>query len=930
MQRILPLIFLFFLIIIPANAQNFTIKGKVMSKEVKMPVESATVYLTKAQDSSMIDYTISDKNGNFSIPIRKQTEPFIVKLSMIGYEVFEKRYESLESDIDMGEIFISDDVTTLGEVLVVGEAPPVRIKNDTLEFNASSFKVRPDSNVEALLKQLPGVEINKDGKITVNGKEVNEILVNGKSFFGKDGQVAIKNLPAEIINKVQVSDTKTKEEKQTGQGASGDKASINLTIQDDKNKGLFGKFTGGYGTDDRYEASGLLNYFKDKQKLSFLGASNNINSTGFSMDEIFDSMGGGRNRSVYSRGDGSFNINGIDFGGGSGITTSNMIGLNYSDEWFTKFDPSASYFFTNSTTENDTRSRTESFLTNADGTNSSFITESIGSSENVNDGHNMSFEFEYKIDSLTTLNVTPSFVKNNSEFRSRSQQSSSNDLGLVNESNSENVNNTENSTLQNDLYLNRRFKKKGRSLGIAFNHSNKNSDIDNVTNSETYFFQDPERTEDIRRQKEQDGIRDDRYYVRLGFSEPLRDSLNITIRAAYEWKDYSMNKNTYNFNETSEAYDDFNSLLSYSMDSRTTIFNPSAAINLRKKNISGGIHLGTDVTHFDNGSLFDGTESKINKKYMYPSANAWLSYRMSKSKSLYFYYDFDVKMPTAMQILPVADLTNPLFQRIGNANLEPTKTHNFHLNFNNYDYASRSGFYSYFGFSFNERAIVTSRVFDVTDLINRTTYENVENTYYGYGGISWNKTIKKEENTFRFGAEINLNVNYDKGLTNNLLYTAKGYTISPTINLGWDLGEILTISPSYTYTFDASNYTNYSIDKASNFLHNIKLQTTSYWPKHVVFGNDFGYTYNSNISGGFRKDFFLWNTSLGYNFFEDKLLFKVKVYDMLNQNQSAMRYISPESIRDVENTVLKRYAMFSLTYKIEKFGGEKERNRFEP
>lgn len=202
--------------------------------------------------------------------------------------------------------------------------------------------------MEALLKQLPGVEISKDGKITVNGKEVNEILVNGKSFFGKDGAVAIKNLPSEIIDKIQVSDTKTKEEQLTGQGASSDNKSINITIQEDKNKGLFGKFTGGYGSDKRYEASGLINYFKDKQKISFLGASNNINAVGFSMDEIFDAMGGGRNRSFYSNSNGSFGVDDMTFGGNTGITQSSMLGLNFADEWSKKFEPSGSYFYTNS------------------------------------------------------------------------------------------------------------------------------------------------------------------------------------------------------------------------------------------------------------------------------------------------------------------------------------------------------------------------------------------------------------------------------------------------------------------------------------------------------------------------------------------------------------------------------------------------------
>lgn len=901
---------------------SFTIKGKAISKEVNKPLESATIYITSVKDSTVIDYTISNKNGSFEIKARKLNQPFLVKVSSLGYQTWQKEYPKLTTDMDLGEIFIADAVTTLGEVEIISEAPPVRIKNDTLEFNASSFKVRPDSNVEALIKQLPGVEIDKDGKITVNGKEVNEILVNGKSFFGKDGKVAIKNLPAEIIDKIQVSDTKTKEEKLSGEGASSDNKSINITIQEDKNKGLFGKFTGGYGTDDRYESSGLFNYFKDKQKISILASSNNINAVGFSMDEIFDAMGGGRN--IYTNSNGSFAIDGMSFGANEGITQSSMIGINFADEWFKKFEPNGSYFYTNSKTDNDTRSRTENFLTSEDGTNSTFITESSGTSNTKADGHNLNFEFEYKIDSLTTLSIRPTLVKSNSVYRNLSEQFSTNDLGLVNESTSSVRNNNTTTNFENELYLSRRFKKKGRNFGFTFNNSNKNNDKDNITNSETFFYQDPDLTEDIRRQREFNDIKESTYYTRIGYSEPVTDSLSLTMRASYEWKSSDNGKATYNLNEATNQYSDFNNLLSYDLESRTRTFNPSVSLNLRKNKYSGGATLGTRVISFENTSFYDGDISNVNKNYMYPSANAWLNFRFSKSKSIYMYYNFDVQMPTASQILPVVDLTNPLYQITGNPNLDPTKNHNIHLNYNDYDYASKSGFYMYAGFNYYEQQIVASRVFDPTDLINRTTYQNINDTYYSYFGFNWNKTIKKEQHTFRFGFGANANFNLSKGLTNNALYEANGISFEPSVNFGWDYGELLTIEPSYSYGLNSTDYTNYTIDNSSNFTHNFKLQTTSYWPKHFVFGNDFGYTYNSNISDGFKKDFYLFNTSLGYNFMDDKLLFKVKVYDVLNQNQSAVRYINPESIQDIQNTVLKRYAMFSLTYKIEKFGGKKK------
>jgi hypothetical protein len=157
------------------------------------------------------------------------------------------------------------------------------------------------------------------------------------------------------------------------------------------------------------------------------------------------------------------------------------------------------------------------------------------------------------------------------------------------------------------------------------------------------------------------------------------------------------------------------------------------------------------------------------------------------------------------------------------------------------------------------------------------------------------------------------------------MYEAKTHTFSPRINLTYDYGELLTINPSYNYSYNNTKYNNYIISSASNFTHKFNLQVTNYYPKNWIFGNDFGYTYNSNIADGFKKDFFLWNTSLSYGFLEKKLMAKIKVYDLLNQNQSTTRTITPTTIRDEENMVLKRYIMFSLTYKLEKFGGKEKK-----
>ena len=913
MYRIYPCL-LFVLISFFSNAQStVTISGKIIDNISKLPMESATVYLTSVKDSTMIDYTISDKNGVFSLVTKRLKDPVMLKVSFVGFAAYSQQVKEILQNRDFGVLPLEENPNVLGEVVIKSEAPPVRIKQDTLEFNASSLKVRPDANVEALLKQLPGVEVDANGKITVNGKEVNNVLVNGKPFFGKDGKVATQNLPSDIINKVQISDTKTKEEELAGQAASSENKTINLTIQEDKNKGLFGKFSAGVGSDNRYEASGLINYFKDKRKLSFLGSSNNINSVGFSMDEIFDSMGGGRN--VYSSGDGSFNIDGQQFGGGNGITLSNMIGLNYSDEIAKKIEPAGSYFY--SSTENNNSSRSNELNLQNDATETSEST-----TRTISNAHNLNFEIEYKIDSLTTLNISPQLKRSNSHYTGRSTQASVNAEGVLqNDSDSYNNSTSNNAVFENNLYFFRKLKKKGRSVSLYFANQNNADDSEQLTMSETTLYLDNEQIS--RNQIQRNENTSDNYDTNVTYTEPITDSLSISVGTKLLWNTRINDKNTFDYDPISDAYTAENDVLSNYISSNTRMLYPFTSMNIRKKKFSARLGVGTEFTSYNNSAEYMGVLTRLDKNYVYPKVNGNLNYRMTKSKSIYLNYNYNVSLPAASQMLPIENLSNPLNTIIGNPDLDPASNHRMYFGFNNYDYASKSGFYLYSGGSFVNNRVVTSTVYD-ENAKRETTYENVDNTYNGYMGFNWNKSFKKEQHTFKIGFGLNSNFSLSKGLSNLALFEARSYSLTPEADLSWEYGELLTVSPSYSFNYNTTDFTNYSIGGSSYFVHNLKLQTTSYWPKHFVFGNDFGYTYNSNIADGFRKDFFLWNTSLGYNFYNDKFLAKVKVYDLLDQNVNAKRTVTADAIQDVENTVLQRYIMFSLTYKIEKFGGKQK------
>ncbi|WP_369014782.1 outer membrane beta-barrel protein [Flavobacterium anhuiense] len=904
---------LFLAFVYSANAQNnIVIKGTVVDINSQLPLELATVYFTAVKDSTIIEYATTDKNGNFIINTKKFDKPVFLKVNYTGYQAYFEEQKGLTESKDFGKLYMLENANVLNEVVIKSEAPPITIKKDTLEFNAGSYKVRPDANVETLLKQLPGFDVDNTGKITVNGREVNQVLVNGKAFFDKDGAIAIKNLPADIIKKVQVSDFKTKKEELAKQESTSDYSSINITIDEKKNKGYFGKVLGGYGSDERYESSLMMNFFKNKQKISVLASSNNINSTGFSMDEVFDNMGGGRNAKGGSQGASS---------GGKGITQSTLAGINYSDDWTKDLEFMSSYNFTNAVTKNESKSNQFSLLPTGN-----ILTEADSKTRNENTGNKVNFELEYKINPTMQIVFAPKLNLSESNSNSSSSTFSENENGdALNESTATSHTESSNTSFANSINFNKTFKKQSRNLSVVFNNNNTKNDSNGINISETIFYQD-NKPNDERNQNAKNTSKSDAYSLDLEYTEPVTDSLRLRFGTDFDWQSSMNDQKTFNFDDASQEYSDLNlSLTNYTASKQNSI-TPKVGITWQKSKFTLNVNSRTSIVEFDNHSFYLNQATDLNKRYMLPYGTAQLRYKFNRSKNLTFKYDYSNALPSATQLMPVADLNNPLNSVIGNPNLNPIEKSTAGIDFKNFDFRTRSGYSLFLKGDYYNNDIVSTSIYDDSGKRN-TTYVNISGTYSASVGGNWNQQIKKDAHTLRYGLRLSGNYNFDKGFTNAVLYYAKSVVVTPSVYASYDYGEVLSIAPSYSLSYNETRYENFSRDATSNVIHRINMQTTSYWPANLIFGNDFGYTYNSNISDDFKKDFFLWNTSLSYGFLDKKLYAKVKVYDVLNQNQSATRTISPTSIRDEENTVLKRYVMFSLAYKIGNFAESKKGGR---
>lgn len=904
---------LFFIFVYSANAQNdIVLKGTVVDINTQLPLELATVYFTTVKDSTVIDYTTTDKNGVFRLNTRKFDKPVFLKINYLGYQTYLEEQNGLLESKDFGKLYLLENVNALNDVVVKSEAPPIRMKQDTLEFNAASYKVRPDSNVETLLKQLPGFDIDEAGKITVNGREVNQLLVNGKPFFDRDGAIALKNLPSEIIQKVQVSDFKTKKEELSKQESTSDYSSINLTIDEKKNKGYFGKILAGYGSDDRYESSLIMNFFNNKQKISILGSSNNINSTGFSMDDVFDNMGGGRN----SQGGGGNT--------GKGITQSNLLGINYSDDWNKYLGATGSYNFDNKINNNESTVNETSILPTGNN-----YTNSNSKSRNESTTNKANFELEYKINPTIRLVITPnaSQTRSNAQSDSYSKTRKEDENGeILNTSESHPYKENTSTNFSNTINFNKAFEKKARNVSLVFTNNNSGTDSDGIINSTTVLNKDEGEFIDKRLQKTKGRNISDSYSLDLEYTEPITDSLRIRFGTDFDWQNTSNDLKTFDNNLSPGTLVD--SVSNY-ISSKRNMISPKVGLTLKKNKFTFNLNTRTAIVDFDNHSLYENKATDLEKRYALSFGNMQLRYKFSRSKFFTFKYDYSNTLPSATQLMPVEDLNNSLNTVTGNPDLNPIEKNSINFDFKNFDFRTRSG-YSIFlrGDYFNNDVVSTSDFDDETGK-RYTTYINVSGTYNATAGGNWSQSVKKDAHTLRYGLGLNGKYSFDKGFTNDIMYTAKSTSISPKAYFTYEYGELLTISPSYGLSFSQTKYENTSRDANSNVTHRANLQTTTYWPENLVFGNDFGYTYNSNISDDFKKDFYLWNTSLSYGFLDKKLFAKIKVYDVLNQNQSATRSISATSIRDEESTVLKRYVMFSVAYKIGNFAAEKGSKRRE-
>ncbi|AUC85528.1 TonB-dependent receptor [Polaribacter sp. ALD11] len=905
MKRFLILFSFFLTSIIYSQTKDFQITGNIKSADEKELLESATVHVERLKDSSIVAYTITDAKGNFKIAANTSDSKIKLVVSFIGFKPYFKTIEVKNQNV--GTLYLKSANTL--DAIVIRSSAPITIKKDTVEFNVKSFKTKADANVEDLLKKLPGVEVDAEGKITVNGKEVNKILVNGKPFFGNDPTITTRNLTKEIIEKIQITDTKTNAQAFSGEDSDGENKTINLTIKKENNKGYFGKVAAGIGTDDRYEYAGLATRFQQSERIGLLAGGNNINSPGFSFGNQ-RSQFGGNNRS---------------FGGGQGIVTSNNYGVNYINSFNKIFEVSGDYFYKNSESENTSSSSRETFLSNGE----SFFRNSRSNSLNESDSHDASIDFEIEIDSTFRIDIESDFNRDlNTNTYNSDSESLNNDKILTNDSKTNSVADSDRKQFDNEINFSKKFGNKGAFIRAEITANLRKSETEDFVKSETNIY--GTNPDQIIRDQYSDGNSDRKEFgSELTYRFPiLANKLFFDVAYEYGNTKTKTTRNTFDFNQSTNDYTDFSNLLSTDFEYLNKTKRPSAELEFRNSKWSASAEIAHVSRTLENKD-FLRPETNLVRDFNNLEYGFGVRFRKSRSSSFRVRYNFRNGTPDLSQLQPFRDESNPLNIVTGNPTLTPSKTHNIRFGASNFNWQQRTGFWSFANLSFTNDRVVASTVIDPNSLIRETTYANVDGFYSFRAGGSYSTTKKWEDfgslkTEFRVFGNYNKNINFNNGIK----YSSKTATISPRIGFDFNWDKILQIRPEYSISFNNNTYDIERFENKNFISHDVTIQTATFLPKKLEWRNDINYNYNPNIADGFQKSAWFWNTSLRYSILKDQGAISIKVYDILNQNTNARRVATEDYIQDSSSTVLNQYAMLSFTWKFNSLGSAGK--KFEP
>lgn len=896
-----------------ASAQKVTIRGSVLDRDNQEAVAYADVVAYLADDTTgkTADVGITDEKGAFTLELGSGT--YRVEVEYLGYKKSTQKLTVTGETAtqNMRTIRLRPDAEMLEGAVVVAKAIAVQTKADTVEYNAAAVKVPEGSNVEALLKKLPGAQISSDGKITVNGKEIKKILVNGKEFFSDDPQIALKNLPANIVEKIKSYDKQSDEARLTGMDDNDEEGVLDLKIKKGMMQGWMGNAKGGVGASVtegmansdrlRYDASLLLNRFDENQQISLLGQGNNINQQGYS------ERGGGPKSS------------------GNGINSTAMTGLNYVKEKNKiKYGGNAQYGYSQSDSEK--RSLTDYYGKD--------IRDSVTTKEHrYRHNFGLDFQTEWKPTTLSTFQFRP-----NASYSTTDMNKEKDAWNYSKNSLRENI--TRTNTQNENLNLGGTFRyvqqfsaKKGRNLSVS---TRINYSKNHTTRKDNSFVKLAKGDSALLRSSLTNG-HNETYNVTAAFTEPISSHHLMQLRYAYQYRNAHQSDYTYDDTDSTESQID-----SICSDIRNYYSSHELELNLQGKYTKLKYKLGFNwapqlSTSTDAYRKYHGiNDNKLGGEWQTNNfaPNLMLRYQFDKKHTLMFRYRGQMSAPDIEYLQEYIDNSDPLNIQKGNRYLDPTFTNRLFLRYNNYFSEMQSNLSANASFSNTMNEISNEIRFDSTALGTRkiTQKKNID----GFG--SWNANAFVTYNTPIPNTPVSLQASTQGALNNKVGFVYNDIKGMSEENNTFTRGFNQRVTATYSKNdYEVNLFSSYAFSRRKDEINQRKQKDDQPYedfsiggdisislPWKLVLSSDFSYTNLKGYQGltSDERNKHIWNAELSRNVFKDNSgNVRLRWVDILNDTRTTS--VNETGVSKVQTTELKSlgtYFMVYFTYKFNSFG----------
>lgn len=876
---------IFLLIIVSTIAYGQSVKGIVHDKQSNVAISYASIRLLSAQDSTYVTGGISSLEGEFLIPANKGR--YFMEISFMGYEKYRKVISLTDSlpSLDLGLILLKTKSILLNQAIIEAPVPNIQVKGDTIEYNVSGYPIKEDALLLDLIERVPGIEISSDGKLMANGKPISKILVDGKEFFGNDIDLALKNLPVSMINKLQLFKEQSEMSQITGFKDGNSEQVLNLTVKDDLKQSVFGNVQIGYGSSDRYANKMNAHYMIDDNQMSLIGNMNNVNDN-------FE----------YSGGTGQYD----------GITDNKKIGININSENHEKLKIGGNVRYERNSNLFEMNSNTQTFINSGNRFN-----EQFSSSNGIKKDLGLGLKMKWTPDSLTTIYARiNTSVGDSEDIRKGTSASYIENQKDTTTGWSDFLTKGDANALNTSVVMGRRLNSKGRAVTMTFNGSIRNSSSKGKNYSETNYQSNT--SPKIIDQQLSINNYNDSWSLSASYVEPI--STNNLIQISYNIrKDYTRNiRDTYRKDPEGE----------YSLID--TAYTRKNVLNYTTQRFSIGFQSTHEKYEYTLGFNIDPSQSsnRTNMKsiliedqkqnVLNLSPNFKFTYNPKTSMTFDINYYGSTSQPTFNQLSSDTIIIDALSVSYGNPELKPSYENNLNMYFQTSNYAKGSFFMISMGANYIVNKIVDYTIIDKNGN-TKSSYQNINGNWGLNGGILFNTPLRNNKFTVDNSsfAYLTRNIGYSNGVKNTTKNLALNETFSISYRDKW-IDQRLQISLACNLT-QTNLPTQEGLNTAS---YGLKSTTNVKLPFDINLTNDVGYTYNYGYSKEFQNAELLWNATISKQFLRRKqATIKFQCYDILNDRNNVVRTVTGNYVSDTRTNMIGRYFLFTLNYRFNFFQG---------